>query len=103
MKNLKPMSPAGEARLLQLQQWSAADRTEGDFRLTGALRKWRDDVIRRLCPSRPLRIRIPKLFLSALGLHDQKVVICEDGSVSEFLGRDASGFRRGQLIVDKFG
>ena len=95
------MSIEGTTRLQALQRWISTDRVEGDFLLTGALRKWRDDVVTRLSSLRPLRIRIPELFQTALSLHGQKVVILEDSSVHEYLGRGASGFRLGRLIVPK--
>ena len=95
------MSVAGEARLRLLNQWVQADRLESDHLLNGALRKWRNDVITRLHVLRPQRIRIPQVFLEPQGLSSQLVVILEDGSVREYLGRDASGMCLGRLIVPK--
>lgn len=97
----REMSVDGMARLAALQRWIAADRAEGVFSLDGALRKWRDDVVTRLIARRPLRIRIPELFQTALGLRGPKVVITEDGSVYTYTGRKGSDFRLERLIVPK--
>lgn len=95
------MSATGAERLRLLQEWIKADRLSGDVLLNEALRKWRDDVVTRLPPSRPKRILIPELFQIALGLCDQKVMMLENNSVCAYLGRDNSGPRLGRLIVPK--
>ncbi|HLD71585.1 MAG TPA: hypothetical protein VI873_03155 [Candidatus Peribacteraceae bacterium] len=95
------MSATGAERLRLLQEWIKADRSIGDFLLNEALRKWRDDVVTRLPPSRPKRILIPELFQTALSLYGPKVVILEDNSVCEYRGRDDSGPRLGRLLVPK--
>jgi hypothetical protein len=83
-KPLSNISVAGQARRLNLYQWTAADLAAGDFDLTSALAQWRDELITRLPARRPLKIRMPWIFVGALNRRSQWVVLCEGDAVYQF-------------------
>lgn len=89
-------------RTAMLLEWVQADLAEQNESLSGALLKWREELMQRLTNRRPILIRIPRIFVEHLGLSSQKVLITESHevlSVQSSNGRNARNAQTGRVIV----
>lgn len=95
----RAISVAGEARRLNLYSWTVTDLKAGDRGLHQALIRWRDALITRLPKWRAMKIRIPWIFVSALGLKNQRVFLAEDNAVYVLEGEALGHHLLGRLLV----
>jgi hypothetical protein len=84
-------------RTRMLEEWIAEDNANGDPTYSGALTKWRDDVVSRLINKLPCSIRMPICLMHASKLSNQKVWIERDGSIWNQSPRETNGLR--QLVA----
>lgn len=88
-----------------LRVWVQGDLLEGQPGLARALENWRNDVITRVSDHRPQRIRIPMIFVTQLGLDDQRVLLTEGDAVVTVNGKkDEKGqYRTGRILIPRKG
>ncbi|PIQ75767.1 hypothetical protein COU78_00145 [Candidatus Peregrinibacteria bacterium CG10_big_fil_rev_8_21_14_0_10_49_24] len=91
-------------RTAMLQVWIQEDLDTGDEGLTTALRKWFDEIRPRLKTTRPILIRVPQLFVTHLGLSNQRALVTESHEVLEVQarnGRKARNVQTGRVLVQQ--
>ncbi len=91
------ISVDGIRRLTQLMRWIDADHKPG---LPIASEQWRDEVIPRLPPGRPLIVQAPKLLATRLKLAMRFVYIGHQNEMYEIVSfTSRRHFKLGRLIV----
>ena len=71
----------GFRRRKEIQQWIQEDAEKRILKYSVALGKWHADVSKRISTVRPLTIRIPEAFQTALNLPSRKVQFDENGAI----------------------
>ncbi|PIR52940.1 hypothetical protein COU76_04150 [Candidatus Peregrinibacteria bacterium CG10_big_fil_rev_8_21_14_0_10_49_10] len=80
-RRISELKRIGNARILL---WLEQDPSEDK---TGALRKWRDDVLPRIVGSQPRKIKVPDLLVRASALVTTKeVCLLENGDLQTLTG-----------------
>ncbi len=73
--------PVNVTRQNQLLDWIRADEVARDWTYKSALQNWRDDVITRIKPTVPCRLKLPESLARVCGLATQLVCLNADHSV----------------------